>query len=267
MSYFTSNDFFGDAIAHRAKYGTANSTSSDKGTDNKLNNTSEYNHKYYEQNKEKWEDNKSSGGKVSRGHYDPNGDDEDFKKVYGDDLKNPKLNMDTHIKGTDFYQTTNKNGQVVLINGNKKWTLPEGVKLTAGMVQQLSSIDSKQGKQGEAFDKAMKEFMDKNKFQTEDESSKKSSSKSSTKSEETKSESSSSSSSSSKKSDSKWDQIVKKYTGDEESAEDKKKKAESSVDSAQARGKKLTEYYKKKQKSVSHSDFENLGSILVRDLL
>lgn len=43
---------------HRAKNGTANSTSSEKGTDNKKNNTSQYNHEYYMRNKEKWTDNK-----------------------------------------------------------------------------------------------------------------------------------------------------------------------------------------------------------------
>lgn len=37
-----------------------NSTSNEKGTDNKKNNTSEYNHDYYMKNKEKWQDNKSS---------------------------------------------------------------------------------------------------------------------------------------------------------------------------------------------------------------
>lgn len=178
--YYTGFSFFGESLSHsanrkHAERGTANSTTEEKGTDGKQNNSSEYNHKYYESNKEKWQD-------VSKHDYDPEGDDEDFKKVYGNDLKNPKLNMDTHIKGTDFYQVTNSKGQIVLINGNKKWVLPEGVKLTGGMIQQLSKIDSNGGKQGEAFDKAMKKFMDDNRYNVKESKKKKKSSKKSSES-------------------------------------------------------------------------------------
>lgn len=56
--YFTDDQ--GESLEHRAKNGTANSTSDEKGTDNKKNNTSEYNRNYYVKNKEKWEDNESS---------------------------------------------------------------------------------------------------------------------------------------------------------------------------------------------------------------
>lgn len=272
---------FGPAMAHsankeHAERGTANSTTSEKGTDGKQNNSSEYNHKYYEENKEKWEDNKSSeskGGKVTKHHYDPEGDDEDFKKVYGDDLKNPKLNTDTHIKGTDFYQVTNKKGQVVLINGDKKWTLPEGVKLTDGMKQMLAKIDSKGGKQGEAFDKAMAEFMKKNKYEEEDiKLEKKKSSKKSSKSSEEKSESTSSKKDSSEKKT--WDDYEKDYDKDKaKKKEEEKKAADAAVKAAQDKGKKETEALKKKkqqQKSTkSSSQFkhsDNLGSVLIKDL-
>ena len=69
MSYFNKNYFVDDSgksLAHRAKYGTANSTSSEKGTDNKKNNTSQYNHDYYMKNKEKWTDNKESHDENSK---------------------------------------------------------------------------------------------------------------------------------------------------------------------------------------------------------
>lgn len=65
MGYFSKNYFIddGESLEHRAAYGTANSVSDKKGTDNKKNNTSEYNHDYYMKNKEKWADNKSGSDK------------------------------------------------------------------------------------------------------------------------------------------------------------------------------------------------------------
>lgn len=231
--YFGNNKgwFFGDSFSleHRAKYGTANSTSSEKGSDNKKNNTSEYNHKYYETHKNKW---------AREGKYDPNGDDDDFKKVYGDDLKNPKLNMDTHIKGTDFYTTTNKDGQVVLINGNKKWTLPKGVKLTDEMKQALAGIDSKQGKQGEEFLGKMAKFLDdaakKQPGQGHGSSGKKSS--------EAKEATTDKKSSGSVRS---FDEVKSDYN------KEKNAQAKAAVNAAQKRGKKRTEQEKKKKYTVS----------------
>ena len=41
---------------HRTKNGTANSTTKQKGSDGKLNNSSEYNHEYYMKHKEKWKE-------------------------------------------------------------------------------------------------------------------------------------------------------------------------------------------------------------------
>lgn len=61
MNYFSNKStFFGDDphFEHKAAYGTANSTSKQKGKDGKLNNTSAYNHEYYMKNKTKWEDGK-----------------------------------------------------------------------------------------------------------------------------------------------------------------------------------------------------------------
>ncbi len=227
--------FFDESVPffeHRAKYGTAGSTTSEKGTDGKKNNSSKYNREYYEKNKDKWkkgsEDYDKNRNKwAEEGQYDPEGDDEDFKKVYGDDLKNPKLNMDTHIKGTDFYQVTNKEGQVVLINGDKKWTLPKGVKVDESMIQKLAAIDSHGGKQSDGFKMAMNDFLeDARKNSKSSKSSKKSSKKTSEKS---KTESEDSSKSSGK------NRTIQEAYEDE-----------------------------KKRQSAKHSD--DLGSVFVRDL-
>ena len=92
-------DLDGNYLEHRAKNGTANSTSNERGTDGKKN-TSEYDHKYYTHNKAKWK-NKNSGkkssndslfydkdGKARFGHklFDPN--DPDFKRQNGEKYTN-----------------------------------------------------------------------------------------------------------------------------------------------------------------------------------
>ncbi len=242
MGYF--GTYFDNHLEHRATYGTANSVSSEKGTDNKKNNTSEYNHKYYEKHKDKW---------AKEGKYDPNGDDEDFKKVYGNDLKNPKLNMDTHIKGTDFYTVKNKDGQVVLINGGRKWTLPKGVELTDAMKQQLAGIDSNQGKQGNEFLGKMAKFLD--------EAAKANPAKSS----------------STKKSSEEKTDTTKKSSGETKSFDEakteyyekKKKEAQEAANAANDAGKKRTEYEKKKKFNTKNSvlkHYDDLGSVLLKDI-
>ena len=60
MGYFN-RCLYHSANKEHAKYGTVGSTSSEKGTDNKKNNTSQYNHDYYMKNKDKW-----SGGDGSK---------------------------------------------------------------------------------------------------------------------------------------------------------------------------------------------------------
>ena len=242
MGYF-SKSLYHSANKKHAEYGTVNSTSSEKGTDNKKNNTSEYNHQYYETHKNKW---------AREGKYDPNGDDEDFKKVYGDDLKNPKLNMDTHIQGTDFYSVTNKSGQIVLINGDKKWTLPKGVKLTDEMKQALAGIDSNGGKQGEEFLSKMAKFLD--------DAAKKqpgqghgSSGKNGKKSSEAKEATTDKKSSGSVRS---FDEAKADYN------KKKKENAQNAAKAANEKGKKQTGYYKKK--TIKH--YDNIGSVLISDL-
>lgn len=59
---YTMGYFYTDAVLFHAdkRDKGMNSTTSEKGTDNKRNNSSAYNHEYYMKNKEKWQDNKKS---------------------------------------------------------------------------------------------------------------------------------------------------------------------------------------------------------------
>lgn len=105
--------FFGDTnfFEHRAKNGTANSTSEEKGTDNKKNNTSEYNHNYYMKHKEKWKDNKKQWSK----------DDKDFDESnYSDE---------NWLKDTDFYVKKKEDGSFVVLLEDTKWTVPAGTNI------------------------------------------------------------------------------------------------------------------------------------------
>lgn len=144
--------FFDDSIpffAHRADYGTANSTSKEKGTDNKLNNTSEYNHEYYEKHPEKWNDKKSSSkkkknanksddddlfydkdGKARFGHKDYDENDEDFKRTDGE-----------KIEGTELRTFTNKNGSTIIIGKGIKFSFPPGTKITKEMAKRIASVE------------------------------------------------------------------------------------------------------------------------------
>jgi hypothetical protein len=68
MGYYNNKGHFfseEESLEHRAKYGTADSVTNEKGTDGKKNNSSEYNHDYYVKNKEKWKKDSESVKKVS----------------------------------------------------------------------------------------------------------------------------------------------------------------------------------------------------------
>lgn len=68
MGYYNNKGHFfseEESLEHRAKYGTADSVTNEKGTDNKKNNSSEYNHDYYMKNKDKWKKDSESVKKVS----------------------------------------------------------------------------------------------------------------------------------------------------------------------------------------------------------
>ena len=91
-----------------------NSTSNEKGTDGKKNNTSEYNHDYYMKNKEKWQDNKSGAKYGEYEDGDPDFDDKNF------DEKN-------RLGDTDFFGFQKPDGSWVILEEDMKWTVPAGM--------------------------------------------------------------------------------------------------------------------------------------------
>ncbi len=235
MGYFIDKHYFtgtsGTSLKHsanktHAKYGTKNSTSDEKGTDNKKNNTSEYNAEYYQENKEKWEDNESSSssktsskksssssksdnddlfydkdGKARFGHKDYDENDEDFKRTDGE-----------KIEGTDLRSFTNKNGSTIIVGNGIKFSFPPGTKITSAMARKLANIENNyDGKDKEKYVaqmlNAVTGFADRQNLFSEKKSTK--SSSGSKKSTETKEEKSSSSSSSSGKRD--WSKIKTDY--------------------------------------------------------
>lgn len=96
---------------HRAKNGTANSTTNEKGTDGKKNNSSAYNHAYYMKNKEKWKDNKKQWSKDDKDFDDSNYSDENW------------------LKDTDFYVKKKEDGSFVVLLEDTKWTVPAGTNI------------------------------------------------------------------------------------------------------------------------------------------
>lgn len=281
MGYFTGTDFFSkNAIEHRAKYGTANSVSEEKGTDNKKNNTSEYNHKYYEGHKEKWKKNKKSSkkenssksdnddlyydkdGKARFGHKDYDENDEDFKRTDGE-----------KIEGTDLRTFTNKNGSTIILGKGIKFSFPPGTKITTAMAKKIAAIEGGDKSNKEAYVakmlNAVTGFADKQKlFPTEKKSSKKGSSKKS-KSKTSEQKQSSGGSSSSGNRD--WNRVKSDYYSNKSTT--KKKTSEELKKDIQTRGKLQTKYYKKKYKSQNYKatsktikHYDDLGSIPIRDL-
>lgn len=121
-TWFTGSAFFGPAIEHRAKRGTANSTTNEKGTDNKNNNSSEYNHNYYMKNKEKWNGTYSTYSK----------DDKDF-----DDKNYSEANR---LGDTDFYGWQKEDGSWVILEEDMKFTVPKGMS-KADIISKLEAFD------------------------------------------------------------------------------------------------------------------------------
>lgn len=238
MGYFN-RCLYHSANKEHAKYGTVGSTSSEKGTDNKKNNTSQYNHDYYEGNKDKWTDNKSSSkkknasksddddlfydkdGNARFGHKDYDENDEDFKRTDGE-----------KIEGTELRTFTNKNGSTIIVGNGIKFSFPPGTKITKEMAKRIASVESGDKKNKEQYVakmlNAVTGFADKQKL---DVGGKKTSSKKSS----------------------------KKTEKTEEAKEPETKKDEGPRNWNQVR-----EDYNKKKKSLSHSD--DLSSVLVRDL-
>lgn len=124
--YFGENKgwFFGDSysLEHRAKYGTANSTSEEKGTDNKKNNTSEYNHNYYMKHKNKW---KGTHSEWKEGDKDFDESNYSEKNRLGD---------------TDFYGFQKEDGSWVILEEDMKFTIPKGMD-RAEIIKKLEEFD------------------------------------------------------------------------------------------------------------------------------
>ena len=267
--YFT--DDSGASLEHRAKYGTANSTSSDKGSDNKKNNTSEYNHKYYEEDKEKWEDNEKKStkshndaqyydkdGKARFGHkdYDPN--DPDFKRTDG-----------TKIEGTNLRTFTNSNGSTIILGDGIKFSFPPGTKITSAMARRLAEIEGGDKSNKEAYVAKMldtvtgfarKQGLDPDAAGTKKKSSSK---KSSEKKDETPSESSASTTKKMSDSEEKWQRGTSPYKdGDTKKATAEEIKEGRYQDYVEKRKKSNPAYYA----NVKHSETMDLGSVLVSEL-
>lgn len=268
--FYNKNHFNGSlflehsANKQHAKYGTANSTTSEKGTDNKLNNSSEYNHEYYEQNKDKWKDNKKSSSKKKSsrsdnddlyydkdgnarfGHKDYDESDEDFKRTDGE-----------KIAGTDLRTFTNKNGSTIIMGKGIKFSFPPGTKITSAMARKIAAIESGDKSNKESYVakmlNAVTGFADRQGLNTD--AKKKSSGKKSKSS----AESSSSSSSSKNRS---FEEAKKDYykKPSQMTAEEKKKRA-NELNNAGKKNKKKT---KQNAQFTKHAD--DLGSIFIRDL-
>ena len=285
MGYYNNKGHFfsgEETLEHRAKYGTANSTSSEKGTDGKKNNSSEYNHKYYEEHKDKWKNRKkknnsnkkqnmsddddqfyNADGTARFGHKDYDENDADFKRTDG-----------KKIEGTDLTVFKNANGSTIILGKGIKFSFPPGTKITSAMEKKLASIENgvkDKDKNKESYVakmlNAVTGFADRQGLNTDTagkkSDDKKSDKKKSEKKSESKEESSSSSSkSSTKKKDDKWTQTVSKYSGSSSSANKtsdynkpkttvSKTEAEKVNKAAQEKGKRLTESTKKKKKKTS----------------
>jgi hypothetical protein len=90
--------YFDNVLAHEDKRNKGmNSTTNEKGTDGKKNNSSEYNHQYYIKNKEKW---KYNNAKPKYSEY-TDGDPDFDEKNYDD--KN-------RLGNTDFFGFQNPMG-------------------------------------------------------------------------------------------------------------------------------------------------------------
>ncbi len=301
MKYFKRKYFTDDqgkrlehsANKQHAKYGTKNSTVDEKGTDGKKNNSSEYNHEYYTENKEKWQKNnkstgKSSGkkssndslyydkdGKARFGHklYDPN--DPDFKRTDGDP-----------IAGTNLRVFTNQNGSLIVLGNGVKFSYPPGTQLTAEMKKEIASVEKNKGNLNDEqyvakMHNAVTKFADNQGLDTDiagtDKAKKKKSSSSSSSSSSKESSSSSKKKSSSKKSENKEEtkttSTSTKKAVDGNAAFKKaseeyytgKRQTPTGETTNSSEAKKKAEELKKKKNggTVKHSD---IGSILVKDI-
>lgn len=125
MGYYNNKGhFFSDeeSLEHRAKYGTANSVTNEKGTDGKKNNSSQYNHDYYMKNKEKWKGTHSEYSK----------DDKDFDES--------NYSEKNRLGDTDFYGWQKEDGSWVILEEDMKFTIPAGMS-KADIIKRLEAFD------------------------------------------------------------------------------------------------------------------------------
>lgn len=119
MKYYGTSYF--NTLTHSGTKRDLNGTSvsDEKGTDNKANNTSAYNHDYYVHHKDKWdvktEDNSTP----------------DDDAAY--DEKN-------RIGNSNFFAFKDKNGRWVIMEEDMKWSLPEGTELTSSLKSKLDNF-------------------------------------------------------------------------------------------------------------------------------
>lgn len=125
-----------------------NSTSSEKGTDGKKNNTSEYNHQYYMKNKDKWQDNKSSVGTKMQ-YYKEGDSDFDSEDNY---------NEKNRLGNTDFFGWQKPDGSFVITEEDTKWTLPSGVN-RGDLIKILEEFDKKSFNSAKEWEKAATEVI------------------------------------------------------------------------------------------------------------
>lgn len=303
MGYFKNkghffSDDFDESLEHRAKYGTANSTASERGADVKKNNTSEYNHKYYEEHKDKWKNKKNKknsnkkqtmsddddqfydkDGKARFGHKDYDANDADFKRTDG-----------KKIDGTDLTVFKNANGSTIILGKGIKFSFPPGTKITSAMEKKLASIENgvkDKDKNKESYVakmlNAVTGFADRQGLNTDtagkkSSGDKKSSSKKKSSGESSSSNSTSSSSSSKKKETTKWEQTVSKYNGSSSSSKSSdytgtakkvdKATAQKNIDAAQKRGESMNKHYSKqakktkKKQTAQFKHFDENGAII-----
>lgn len=115
--------YFDSVLEHKDK--GMNSTSNEKGTDGKRNNTSEYNHQYYMKNKEKWGVKTETGTQKDWDEFD-------------------KLSEENRIGDSDFFAKRNADGTWTIYEEDMVWRLPKGVELDADMKKALSEFKGMQ---------------------------------------------------------------------------------------------------------------------------
>lgn len=193
MGYF-SKSLYHSANKKHAEYGTVDSTSSEKGTDNKKNNTSEYNHEYYMRNKSKWSDNKDSDSSDDSNSSSDSEKEFDVDAAAWDVIRGKYKNGEERKKllGEDYVMVQKRVNELMKSSSAAK-----------NVSEQTSEQKAEEKKETRSFDEAKADYNKK-----------------------------------------------------------KKETAQSAAKAANEKGKKQTEYYKKK--TIKH--YDNIGSVLIRDL-